>query len=118
MPITLPAAEVTDEHRPFLYAQGHADGTVTLYYPGDTLPVSPPAPPTPRLVSVQEFRSRFTDAELASIALSTDVQVRVLLLKLQTRSDVDLDDPQVSQGLDLLISKTLLATSRKAQILA
>ena len=38
---TIPASSVTDADRPFIYAQGHADGTVTLYYAGDTLPPGP-----------------------------------------------------------------------------
>ena len=41
---TLQADQITDADRPFLMAVGHADGTVSLYYPGDTLPDFSPTP--------------------------------------------------------------------------
>ena len=41
MPVTKPADQVTDADRPFVCARGNADGTVTLYYPGDTIPPFP-----------------------------------------------------------------------------
>lgn len=80
-----------------------------------------PAPPTgnsARMVEVVEFRSRFTDSELAGIGTSPHPGVAVLLIKLLSRNLVDLDDPQVVQGLDLLIAQNLIAANRKAQILA
>jgi len=43
MSITKPADQVTDADRPFLCSRGNADGTVTLYYPGDTIPPLPDA---------------------------------------------------------------------------
>lgn len=91
-------------------------GEWRVYEPGDTLPDPPPAGPEPRVISVQDFRSRFADPELAGIVSSTDVSVKVLLVKLQTRADVDLDDPQVIGGLDLLASKGLLTAPRRAVI--
>jgi hypothetical protein len=99
-----------------LRADAQADGTWLVYEPGDTLPAAPPAGPEPRTISVQEFRGRFTDAELAGIVSSADVSVKVLLVKLQTRIDVDLNDPQIAAGLDLLVSKSLLTAPRRSVI--
>lgn len=85
-----------------------------LVYTGDDIPQD--ASPAERTLSVQDFRSRFTDAELAGVVSSADVAVKVLLVKLQTRADVDLADPQIAAGLDLLVSKGLLTAARRAVI--
>lgn len=83
------------------------------------IPVSAQAP-SPRSVSVMEFRSRFTDAEMTAILIAsrTDATVALFLLKLQTRTEIDLDDPNVSAGLTYLTAATLLAAGRKSQLLA
>lgn len=93
------------------------NGDHFLVLTGADIP-SAQAPAPTRELSVQEFRQRFTDAEQAAIVGSTDAAVKVLVFKISTRSSVDLDDPQVVQGLDLLVAKSLLAAPRKAQILA
>lgn len=41
MPRTIPIGSVGPSDRPFLLSVVNGDGTVTLYYPGDTLPASP-----------------------------------------------------------------------------
>ncbi len=41
---TIPVNQVSDSDRPFLMSVGNADGTVTLYYPGDVLPDFSPTP--------------------------------------------------------------------------
>lgn len=56
---TKPASEVTDADRPFITARGNADGTVTLYYPGDTIPLMPEppaAPACPQSVTMRQAR--------------------------------------------------------------
>ena len=93
-------------------------GTWLVYEPGDTLPVEPPSPPAASVLTVQEFRDRFTLPELAAIATSTDAGVRVLVLKVTTRTDVPLDNADVIAGLDLLVARGLLTPARKAAILA
>lgn len=98
-----------------LRADVQSDGRWKVYESGDDLPAVP-ALPEPRTLSVQDFRSRFTDAELAGVVSSADVAVKVLLVKLQTRADVDLADPQIAAGLDLLVSKGLLTAARRAVI--
>lgn len=94
-----------------------ADGLWTLYYEGDELP-SLGATHEARQLPILDFRARFTDAELAGIVASADASVKVLLLKLTTRVEVDLDDPQVIGGLGLLVSKGLLTAQRRDEILA
>lgn len=80
--------------------------------------VPPPAPPQ-RLISVQEFRSRFTNLEQAATVTSLNAEVKVLVFKLSTRLEpVDLDDPQVIAGVDLLIAQGITTPVRKAAILA
>lgn len=95
------------------------DGSFKVYEPGDVLPVSPPSslPWEPAEITVQDFRSRFTDPELAAIATSPDVAVQTLLLKLLTRTHVDLRDPQTAAGVDLLVAKAGLAAHRKDEVL-
>lgn len=117
---TLFASQVTDADKPFLLAVGHADGTVTLYYEGDTFPSMPTAPePATRYISAAEYRARFTDAELAAIVSSTDAGVKLLILKVSTppSEGIDLSNPAVIQGLNYLVSKGILAAERPAQIL-
>ena len=75
-----------------------------------------PAPS--RVLSIQVFRNRFTDPELAGIVASANASVRVLLLKLTTRLEVDLNDPQVIGGMALLVSQGLLTAARRDAILA
>lgn len=117
MKVKLPQ-EVTDADRPFVCSRGNADGSVILYYDGDDIPqipeVQPPATPA---VTIQDFRQRFTDAELLSVLSSTDAQVRLLLLKLQTRQEIELTDPQVLQGMGYLVSLGLLTKERANHII-
>ncbi len=74
----------------------------------------------PRVVASDEFRDRFTDAELVAIskAAETDDNVRLYWIKATTAPTVNLDSPVVDAGLDLLVSEELLASGRKAEILA
>lgn len=81
-----------------------------------TAPEAPPAePPT---LSVKQFRDLFTGDELAAIAASDIAGVRLLLLKLTTRSDVPMGHPDVIGGLAYLVSVGLLTEERKASILS
>lgn len=115
---TLLPSEITDADRPFVYAHGNADGTVTLYYEGEPRPVrNDPPPPPSKWVSAQQFRDAFTTAELAGILASADANVRLLVFKIQTNRDgFDLLSADVQGGLAYLVSKGLLAAGRPAQI--
>ena len=65
MPITKPADQVTDADRPFVCARGNADGTVTLYYDGDVIPLLPT--PTPaEIAAVQAARVQAATNALAA----------------------------------------------------
>ncbi len=104
---------------------GQVDITGRTVNPGDyydeaTDTFSPgPADPLPvREITAQAFRSRFTDAELAAIVSSNDAAVKVLVLKIATRTTVDLADPQTAEGVDLLIAKGLVQAGRRAALLA
>lgn len=99
-----------------------------IYESGDSLPnlnVSyeremPGQPPLHGL-SAADFRARFTDAELAAIAMlayggAGDVQAAVLLLKLQTSARIDQKNQAVVDGLNYLVSKNVLAAHRVLEI--
>jgi hypothetical protein len=98
-----------------------ADGQAILYEPGDELPahlVLPPAPST-RTITPGEFRDRFTPAEqtaFAALAFGGDTNAQVMLLKLSTSLEVNLDSPTVAAGLDYLVSKGVISAARKAEI--
>jgi len=101
--------------------QARTDGQWDVFEPGDEHLLPPPPPPAPpsRLISVQEFRSRFTDLEQAATVTSANAGVKVLVFKLSTRLEpVNLDDQQVIAGVDLLIAQGILSPARKAAILA
>lgn len=68
-----------------------------------------------RYVTAEEFRDRFTSAELSAIlaAQQSDVQIAKFLYLVATATDpFSLDDPRVVNGLTYLVSKGLLAANR------
>lgn len=72
------------------------------------------------VIPAQYFRERFTFAEQVSIisASHSDDEIKNFYDHLQMSRFVDLTKPLTASGLDLLISKQLLDTERKAVILA
>jgi len=74
-----------------------------------------------RYVTAEQFRDRFTGAELAAIlaAQQTDTQIAQFLYLVATATDrFSLDDPRVANGLPYLVSKGLIASNRPGQIRA
>lgn len=68
-----------------------------------------------RYVTAEQFRDRFTSAELSAIlaAQQSDVQIAKFLYLVATATDpFSLDDPRVVNGLTYLVSKGLLAANR------
>lgn len=97
------------------FVQQHHAGRHRLY--------EPPAQvisPKPRLISKVDFRFRLTDAEYAGIlsAAKTDVTVQAWVETFNMVSEVDLDSQRTEDGIDMMISKSLIAPERKADILA
>lgn len=95
----------------------------TLYYAGDPLPEPVSLPDVPMPVSAAEFRARFTDAEMASILTlaysgAGDVNAAVLLLKLQTASEIDTGSAEVHAGLAYLTARGVLTPERAGAILS
>jgi hypothetical protein len=75
------------------------------------------APPIPSTVlSTWRFVQRFTPAEYAGIEGSTDAQVRMFLLMLQTSQTITVQDPVVQAGLQYLVSLNLLTSARATTI--
>lgn len=74
-----------------------------------------------RKLSKVAFRARFTAAEQVAIytAAKTDVVVQILLDDVAAvRDSVDLDYPQLSDGLQYLVGLGILTPERKEQMLA
>jgi len=65
MPITKPADQVTDADRPFVCSRGNADGTVTLYYVGDTVPPLPTPTPAEIAAAQAAIQQRFANSVAA-----------------------------------------------------
>lgn len=85
---------------------------------------TPPIPEPEPLAPITKFSSlayldRFTQSEQVAIATATytDVEVKLFYDKLLGADFIDLEDPRVALGLDFLISKSLLAPERKAELL-
>ena len=72
------------------------------------------------VIAAQHFRERFTIAEQLDIiaASHSDDEVKNFYDHLHMSRFVDLTKPLTSAGLDMLISKQLLSTERKQEILA
>lgn len=74
-----------------------------------------------RKLSKVAFRARFTPAEQVAIytAAKTDVVVQIMLDDVAAvRDSVDLDYPQLGDGLQYLVSLGILTPERKEQMLA
>ena len=89
--------------------------TWTVYEAGDT-------PPTlvvsaSRALSTSDFLGRFTDPELTGVATSVDEKVRLMLLKISTKKEIDLESPNIINGLKYLVSKGLLTELRRLEIM-
>ena len=87
--------------------------TITVK-PDDTAPAD-------RYVTAEQFRDRFTSAEISAIlaAQQTDTQIAQFLYLVATATDrFSLDDPRVANGLPYLVSKGLIASNRPGQIRA
>lgn len=69
--------------------------------------------------SVLEFRDRFTIQEQLAIrqAQFQDMEVGLVYDSFQAAQFIDVQDPRVEQGIDLYISKGLLAAERKEALL-
>lgn len=76
------------------------------------------AGPVKRVFGFLEFVGLFTAGEQTAIMLSTDPQVRLFCLMAAGHGSVNLDDPRTNAGLDLLVSKTLLTSARRAAVKA
>jgi hypothetical protein len=72
----------------------------------------------PAVITFQDLMALFTTAEQTAILDSSDLGVRLWLLKGSSAPEIDLGNPEVSQSLDYLISKSLLTADRKTQILS
>lgn len=70
-----------------------------------------------RIITLGAFRSRLTLEEKVAISSSSDPVVVVLSDDLKSSSFIDLDCEQLKQGLDYLVSKSLLVDSRVAELL-
>ncbi len=72
------------------------------------------------IMSKLKFLAKFTNIELASFyALAkTDVMTEVLKDKISMAEFIDLNEKEISDGLDYLILKGILTTQRKEEILA
>lgn len=75
-------------------------------------------PPAPVILSFHDFLVLFTSAEQTAIVGSSDVQLKIWLLKAAGAGEITLGSAQVKQGLDYLVSLGLITTARETQILA
>jgi hypothetical protein len=117
--------EITDEQ----YAQALAgmvagklvsieDG-FDLVDPPTPTPEEPPAPePQPRTtLSSREYLMRFTNTEYAAVRSSDSIDLHRAYDSLIAAQFVDLTDPAVSLGLDLMIGAGIIDAARKAELL-
>lgn len=92
-------------------ATQNQDGTWSTVNP-------PPPPPKAPVLSVTDFKKRFTFAEKTALFGSADTGVKVFLDELNTAGEVHLDDPDTVNGLAYIVQLGLLTAQRRDQILA
>ena len=98
----------------------HGEANLIIDPVAGTITVKPAevAPPD-RYVTAEQFRDRFTAAELSAIlaAQQTDAQIAQFLYLVATATGpFSLDDPRVVAGLPYLVSKGLIAANRPEEI--
>ena len=105
------------------YAQAiadHGESNLLVDPFAHTITVKPAeAAPADRYVTAEQFRDRFTAAELLAISAAgqTDAMVAFSLAKLGTASGTfSLDRQDVIDGLNYLVSKGLIAANRPEKI--
>lgn len=76
-----------------------------------------PTPTGRTVLSAREFLDRFTNTEYAAVRASTDVNLQRAYDNLIAADFVDLADPAVGMGLDLMASLGVIDASRKAELL-
>lgn len=101
MPITLLPQNITPAMRPFRMAVGNPDGTVTLYYPGDVLPVFIPGPV---ILSATQYQLR-----IALVELNRWAAFKTAYATLTEREKIILDHRRIIRRNDPVIIKVLNA---------
>ena len=81
-----------------------------------------PEPPTPTInyktiLTILEFRTRFTFAEKVAIKSSTDAGVQVIQDDLMAAQEIDLENQDLIDGMGYLVLQGLITSVRVAEIL-
>lgn len=81
--------------------------------------VEQPTPKTTNTLTVYEFRSRFTQEEKVSIyeAALNNILIKIFLDDLSAASNVDVTNQELISSLDYMVSKNLIKSNRKAELL-
>lgn len=75
-------------------------------------------PPTPKPIATGKWILRFTAAEFQAISANTDATVQQFMYALNHTISIDLSDPDIVNGVNYLVSLTLLGSARVTAILA
>jgi hypothetical protein len=79
--------------------------------------LSPPAPPPRTTLSSREYLMRFTNAEYAAVRSSDSIDLHRAYDSLIAAQFVDLTDPAVGMGLDLMVAAGIIDAARKSELL-
>lgn len=82
--------------------------------------IDAPQAVTLREITTEEFRDRFTAAELLAVVSSNDAAIKYALLKLSTKAHpaINLDNPEVVATVGRLVTLGLIAEPRATAILS
>jgi len=103
-----------------------SDGSQDAWIKPDLVPMTPeevdahlnpPAPEPRTILSSREYLMRFTNAEYAAVRSSDSIDIHRAYDSLIAAQFVDLTDPAVAAGLDLMISRGIIDLARKAELL-
>lgn len=113
----IPAVEGNADYDAYL-VWIEAGGEVEAY-------VAPSPPAASRIITPREFRMRFTATERATITLAAsqaliagDATLQVYLDDLSSATEIDLDHPEITAGLDALVDAELLTSARRDEMFA
>lgn len=101
--------------RNYVEVPGYGDG-----WEWDPIAKTMQAVPVPRYILTTDFLNRFSVAEREALytGQSTDPRIQDFLYRIPLHERVDLDSPDVTDGIDYLISVGIIDPARKSEILA
>lgn len=122
--ITMPIEQYSLNKSLHKFSVSVKSGIATIYEAGDIIPADVRGVVTqsePKLILCELFTSRFTNIEIQTILdlayTKADTKVLLLIFKLQTRVEIDLNSPVVLDAMNYIVQKGCITADRLTAIM-